>query len=98
MDFRRALKPRLHWRTGGQARSTDGPFQHVREILPTADIAHDPRGVRELSGGPASFERLRIAGSEGEALTLDRALEATNTDGSSCFTKARSGWNAISMA
>jgi CubicO group peptidase (beta-lactamase class C family) len=67
-----------NWRTSPFNRWA---FQHVREILPTADVAHDPRGVRELSVGPASFERLRIAGSDGEALTLDRALEATNTDG-----------------
>ena len=67
-----------NWRT---APFNQWAFHHVREILPTADIPHDPLNVRELSVKPAALERLRITGAEGEALTLDQALEATGTDG-----------------
>jgi CubicO group peptidase (beta-lactamase class C family) len=56
-------------------------FHHVRELLPTADIPHDPANVRELCAKPAPLERSRVTGSKGEALTLDQALKATSTDG-----------------
>src|SRR5262245_17558522 len=56
-------------------------FQHVREILPTADISHDPTRERQLTLKLAAFDRLRITGANGKALTLDQALEATSTDG-----------------
>ena len=55
-------------------------FQHVREIVPTADIANDPRGVRELSVEPVAFDGLRITAANGKALTLDQSLAATSTD------------------
>jgi len=67
-----------NWRT---APFNQWAFHHVREILPTADIPHDPLNVRELSVKPAALERLRITGARGEELTLDQALEATSTDG-----------------
>jgi CubicO group peptidase (beta-lactamase class C family) len=66
-----------NWRTSPFNRWA---FQHVREILPTADIPHDPTAVRELSLRPAALERLRIA-ANGKALTLEQTLEATSTDG-----------------
>jgi CubicO group peptidase (beta-lactamase class C family) len=56
-------------------------FHHVRELLPTADIPHDPANVRELPVRPAGLEKLRITGNAGKALTLDQALKATSTDG-----------------
>jgi CubicO group peptidase (beta-lactamase class C family) len=43
-------------------------FHHVRELIPSADIAHDPRRIREL---PA----------EKRALDLDAYLTETDTDG-----------------
>ena len=55
-------------------------FHHVREILPTADIAHDPASVRDLASRPAALDRLRIPVGT-NALTLDQALDATSTDG-----------------
>jgi len=67
-----------NWRTSPFNRWA---FQHVREIVPTADIAHDPTSVRELSAKPAPLERLRIKAANGKDLTLDQALEATSTDG-----------------
>jgi CubicO group peptidase (beta-lactamase class C family) len=56
-------------------------FQHVRELLPTADIAPDPANVRELPARSAALEQLRITGTSGEELTLEQALTATCTDG-----------------
>src|SRR5262245_51022064 len=55
-------------------------FHHVRELLPTADIAHDATNVRELPVTTASLERLRISAAGGQELTLDQALTATCTD------------------
>ena len=67
-----------NWRTSPFNRWA---FHHVREILPSADIAHDPAKVRELPLKPAALEGLRVSGVDGEALTLRQALEATSTDG-----------------
>jgi len=67
-----------NWRTAPFNRWA---FQHVRELLPTADIAFDPANVRDLPVRSAALERLRITGTSGEELTLDQALGATSTDG-----------------
>ena len=42
-------------------------FQHVRELIPSADIANDPRRVRELEPRPRE-------------LTLSQFLAETETD------------------
>jgi CubicO group peptidase (beta-lactamase class C family) len=67
-----------NWRTAPFNRWA---FHHVREILPTADIAHDPANVRHLSVRPAALEHLRIRAADGQALTLAQALQSTCTDG-----------------
>lgn len=67
-----------NWRTAPFNRWA---FHHVRELLPTADIPHDPAKVRELPVRPAGLEEVRITGTAGKALTLDQALEGTSTDG-----------------
>ena len=56
-------------------------FHHVRELLPTADIPHNPANVRELPVRPAGLEELPIAATAGRALTLEQALSPTSTDG-----------------
>jgi len=56
-------------------------FHHVREILPSADIAHDPTNVRALPVSPVALDGLRLARGNGEILTLGQVLEATSTDG-----------------
>jgi CubicO group peptidase (beta-lactamase class C family) len=58
-------------------------FQHVRELLATADIANDPANVRELESSPIDMGALRIAaGSGGKGpLSLDAFLTETSTDG-----------------
>ena len=56
-------------------------FHHVREILPSADIPHDPANVREFPFKPAALEDVRVSGVNGESLNLSQVLEATSTDG-----------------
>ena len=67
-----------NWRTSPFNRWA---FHHVREILPSVDIAHDPANVCELPFKPAALEGLRVSGIDGETLTLRQALEATSTNG-----------------
>jgi len=66
-----------NWRTSPFNRWA---FHHVREILPTADIPHDPLNVRELTVRPVALDTLRITAPAGNTWTLDQALEATSTD------------------
>jgi CubicO group peptidase (beta-lactamase class C family) len=67
-----------NWRTSPFNRWA---FHHVREILPTADIPHDPMGVRSLASRPVDLSGLEVRGIAGESLSLAQALEATTTDG-----------------
>ena len=67
-----------NWRTSPFNRWA---FHHVREILPSADIPHDPANVREFPLKPAALEDVRVSGVNGEALSLSQVLEATSTDG-----------------
>jgi CubicO group peptidase (beta-lactamase class C family) len=55
-------------------------FHHVRELIPSADIASDPRHIREL---PPEERRLdvRIDPDSGEAMGLEAFLLETDTDG-----------------
>jgi CubicO group peptidase (beta-lactamase class C family) len=56
-------------------------FQHVREIIATADIPNDPDKVRKLSSAPQTkFAGLAIR-TEGDAYGLEAFLRATDTDG-----------------
>ncbi len=67
-----------NWRTSPFNRWA---FHHVREILPSADIPHDPANVQELPLRPAGLEDVRVSGVNGEALSLGQVLAATSTDG-----------------
>ena len=51
-------------------------FSHVREILPTANIAHDPDGVRTLGTSLEDLGHVDI----GDGMTLDQYIDATWTD------------------
>jgi CubicO group peptidase (beta-lactamase class C family) len=55
-------------------------FQHVRELIPNADIAHDARRVRELALRPRDID-IRVEPDSGEPLTLAQFLAETQTDG-----------------
>jgi CubicO group peptidase (beta-lactamase class C family) len=54
-------------------------FQHVRELIPSADIPNDPRRVRELELRPRELD-VRIEPDSGEPLTLPQFLAETQTD------------------
>ncbi len=56
-------------------------FHHVREILPTADIPHDPANVHKLPERPQDLSRLPIAIPGGDAIPLARFLSDSSTDG-----------------
>ena len=47
-------------------------FHHVREVVPSANIAHDPNGVRVLPDGPALDE---------EAFDINDLVESQDIDG-----------------
>jgi len=55
-------------------------FHHVRELIPSAEIANDPQRMRDL---PASLRELkiRVEPDSGEPLTLAQFLAETQTDG-----------------
>ena len=64
-------------------------FHHVREIVPSADIANDPAGVRPLEPGPAlDPDAIVFADAEGRSWTTGAFLEASATD---ALVIARSG-------
>jgi CubicO group peptidase (beta-lactamase class C family) len=55
-------------------------FHHVRELIPSADIANDPRHIRELPFEERSLD-VRIDPDSGEAMGLEAFLLETDTDG-----------------
>jgi CubicO group peptidase (beta-lactamase class C family) len=55
-------------------------FQHVREIVPSADIPHDPSNALPLSTASMNVDRLLIPDAQGGSLTLDEFLEQASTD------------------
>jgi hypothetical protein len=55
-------------------------FRHVREIIPTADIAHDPHQSRPLPIGLVDTNKIRIRGARASVLSLEDFLMAASTD------------------
>jgi CubicO group peptidase (beta-lactamase class C family) len=56
-------------------------FQHVREIMPTADIANDPDNVRPLPGASSAVFADFSIKADGVVYGMDELLRATDTDG-----------------
>lgn len=56
-------------------------FHHVREIIPTAEIAHDPDRIRHLPSAGAGLGGLHVDAGDGRRFDLVQALAATETDG-----------------
>jgi CubicO group peptidase (beta-lactamase class C family) len=56
-------------------------FQHVRELVPSTDIANDPANVRQLPSNPIDMDALRIDADRQASLSLDAFLTNTRTDG-----------------
>ena len=63
-------------------------FHHVRELIPSADIANDPRRIRELPFEKRSID-VRIDPDSGEALDLEAFLRETDTDGMAIVHRGR---------
>ncbi len=55
-------------------------FQHVREIVPSADIPNDPAAVWRLPSGTADVNRLSIDQGGGRSITFDAFLNQSSTD------------------
>lgn len=55
-------------------------FQHVREIVPSADIANVPGDIWELVSEPRDFHSFRFE-HRGHPYSLDQFLDKTDTDG-----------------
>ena len=55
-------------------------FQHVRDLIPTADIAHAPGQIWRLEVAPRSLAAFRAPTLEGERVDLEAFLTATATD------------------
>lgn len=55
-------------------------FQHVRELIPTANIPNDPTNVWKLVSSPRDFASWSFV-HNGESYSLDRFIEDTDTDG-----------------
>jgi len=66
-----------NWRTAPHCRWA---FQHVRELVASADIANDPDNVWSLPSAPVDFNALKVATDDG-ALSWTETLQATDTDG-----------------
>ncbi|MBT3703588.1 MAG: serine hydrolase, partial [Alphaproteobacteria bacterium] len=63
-------------------------FQHVREVVPSADIAHNPANVFALESVPADFSGLSLD-RDGQSIDLQGYLEQTATDGFVVLHKGR---------
>ncbi len=56
-------------------------FQHIREILPTAEVWRGEGPVRHLQSIERDLDGLKVAGVQGESTTLAGLLDDTYTDG-----------------
>jgi CubicO group peptidase (beta-lactamase class C family) len=55
-------------------------FHHVRELIPTAEIANEPGFVRALPPRPEALDALAITTRDGASMTLAAYLARTQTD------------------
>ena len=66
-----------NWRTAPYCRWA---FQHVREVVPSADIPNDPDSIWRVETAPIDFTSLQVPTDNG-VLGWREALDATETDG-----------------
>ncbi len=67
-----------NWRTAPFNRWA---FHHVREIVPSAEIANDPEHVRNLPAASSDLEAVSFDAGDGRRMTFGEFLEASDTDG-----------------
>ena len=75
-----------NWRTAPFNRWA---FQHVRELVPSADITNDPAAVLELPSDPVDLGTLSIESDGGGPLSFDEFLDGTSTDGLVIISRGR---------
>ena len=75
-----------NWRTSPFNRWA---FQHVRELVPSADIPNDPATVLELPSDPVDLGTLSIESDGGGLLSFDAFLDETSTDGLVIISRGR---------
>lgn len=75
-----------NWRT---APFNKWAFQHVREIIATADIANDPDAVRALPVDRQSLDKITLDDGTGARIGLDNFLARSHTDGFVVLHKGR---------
>ena len=63
-----------NWRTAPFNRWA---FHHVRELMPSADIANDPTKIRPLVLHETDFKDVRIDPDSGEAMGIEGLLRET---------------------
>src|SRR4051812_15148141 len=74
------MKPQVTLANWREAPYNRWAFHNVRELIPSAEIAHDPARVRTLERRPRDLE-VRIEPDAGEPLSLAQFLAETQTDG-----------------
>ena len=67
-----------NWRTAPFNRWA---FQHVREIVPSADIAHDPQRSTPLPAAAVDLSSVQIALKSGKSVSLDDFVAQAHVDG-----------------
>ncbi len=67
-----------NWRT---APFNSWAFHHVREIIPTAEIANNPASVQNLETAPEDLAKFTFADGRGRRWGFADFLRASNTDG-----------------
>jgi hypothetical protein len=72
------VPPRMDWDRGPWNRWT---FQHIREILPTAEVWRGRGAVREMPRSETDLDGLAVTDSAGAPTTLAGLLDETYTDG-----------------
>ena len=75
-----------NWRT---APCNRWAFHHVRELVPSADIADDPGKMRALALQEVGLKDLRIDPDSGEAMGMEGFLRETDTDGMAILHRGR---------
>ena len=78
---------RSNWRTAPFSRWA---FQHVRELMPVAEVAAASGGARELPEAPRPLDAFALAAGGGRTFTLDEALRRRRATASWCCWTERS--------
>ena len=82
-----------NWRTAPYIKWA---FQHVREIVPSADIANSPNNIWQLESGHEDWSSFSFQHG-GETYSLDRFVAETDTDGLAILHRGKSPREAVAQ-